>query len=217
VSDCFDTQQSIHSANLKLNVLPGFQLHLDVVTESEESALIDACDGYNLVHVAMRGRRLLRRLRCFGKEFGPNFHSLREAAPIPNELYSLRRRTSELVGYDSRALTQAIVQAYPVGSSVGWHLDAPQLGPVVIGVSLAGEALLRFRSLDAGREGVSVSLPPRSAYVLRDEARSRWLHSLSPARQFRLSITFRAPEAEQRVGEDVCRTSTASEKEAASS
>jgi len=34
-------------------------------------------------------------------------------------------------------------------------------------------------------------LEPRSTYVLRDEARWRWQHAISPTKALRYSITFR--------------------------
>jgi hypothetical protein len=44
-----------------------------------------------------------------------------------------------------------------------------------------------------GEPQVSVELAPRSAYVLRGEARWRWQHSIAPTPGPRWSVTFRTP------------------------
>ena len=51
---------------------------------------------------------------------------------------------------------------------------------------------MRFRRGSTGRWTTwEVDLPPRSAYVLAGEARTKWQHSLPPTRGLRYSITFR--------------------------
>jgi alkylated DNA repair dioxygenase AlkB len=66
---------------------------------------------------------------------------------------------------------------------------------IVAGVSLAAEARMRFRPYpprkDGGRAALSLELEPRSAYVLRNNVRWHWQHSISPTRALRYSITFR--------------------------
>ena len=55
-----------------------------------------------------------------------------------------------------------------------------------------GEAVLRFRQREeTGFRRFSLTLPPRSAYVLSGEVRHQWEHSIAPAGQLRFSITFR--------------------------
>ena len=43
------------------------------------------------------------------------------------------------------SLTAALVTEYAPGAVIGWHRDAPQYGPVVIGVSLASACRMRMR------------------------------------------------------------------------
>jgi alkylated DNA repair dioxygenase AlkB len=63
----------------------------------------------------------------------------------------------------------------------------------VVGVSLGSEAVLRFRRrLPDGRFArASLTLPPRSAYLLKAEAREDWEHRIVPGESLRFSITFR--------------------------
>jgi alkylated DNA repair dioxygenase AlkB len=53
---------------------------------------------------------------------------------------------------------------------------------------------MRFRPFPPKNDRASVlalELAPRSAYILRGDARWRWQHSIPPARALRYSITFR--------------------------
>lgn len=40
-----------------------------------------------------------------------------------------------------------------------------------------------------------IDLAPRSAYIIRDTARWKWQHSISPTKELRYSITFRTLRA----------------------
>jgi alkylated DNA repair dioxygenase AlkB len=70
----------------------------------------------------------------------------------------------------------------------------PRFG-IVVGVSLAAPARMRFRPYPhvkhAKERALVLELEPRSAYVLRAEARWRWQHAISPTKALRYSITFR--------------------------
>jgi alkylated DNA repair dioxygenase AlkB len=65
----------------------------------------------------------------------------------------------------------------------------------VAGISLGSPARMRLRPYPHVRQGnvrsLVLVLEPRSAYVLRNEARWRWQHAISPTRALRYSITFR--------------------------
>jgi hypothetical protein len=184
-----------------MNTPPGFTLQEEILTPSEEASLIELVHGYQLPRVPMRGGYLRRRLLCFGIDFGPGFMTLREAPPIPAEFASIRETAARFVGLPPERLTQAIVQLYPPGASIGWHCDDDALGSVVIGISLQGNAKLRFAlSRTASRdEVVDVAVPPRSIYVMRDAARYRWLHSVAPVKDSRISITFRNASIQERL------------------
>ena len=86
-----------------------------------------------------------------------------------------------------------MVAEYQPSTPLGWHRDVPDF-EVVMGVSLLGRARLRFRPWPPkpnARTTFAVELEPRSAYVMRDEARWHWQHAVSPTKELRYSITFR--------------------------
>ena len=65
---------------------------------------------------------------------------------------------------------------------------------MVLGVSLAGACVMRFRRTAAGgeRRVFEQPLAPRSAYVLAGAARNLWQHSIPSVPEPRYSITFRS-------------------------
>jgi alkylated DNA repair dioxygenase AlkB len=86
------------------------------------------------------------------------------------------------------------VAEYRAGTQLGWHRDVPHFG-VVTGISLASPCRMRLRPYPHVKHGkqraLVLVLESRSAYVLRDEARWRWQHAISPTKALRYSITFR--------------------------
>jgi alkylated DNA repair dioxygenase AlkB len=91
-------------------------------------------------------------------------------------------------------LEHALVARYTPGTPLGWHRDVPDFEDI-IGVSLAAEALMRFRPWpprDPRRADVRrLALAPRSIYLLRGPARWQWQHSVAPVAALRYSVTFR--------------------------
>ena len=89
---------------------------------------------------------------------------------------------------------QALVAEYTPGTPLGWHRDVPDF-ELIVGISLAGTARIRFRPYpwkpERRKEVFALELEPRSAYILRDEARWGWQHSVPPTKELRYSITFR--------------------------
>ena len=98
----------------------------------------------------------------------------------------------KLIDAAPEAFSHALINEYRPGTQLGWHRDVPEFERVV-GVSLAGSCRMRFRPYPA-RKGARVfvlDLEPRSVYVLRDEIRWRWQHSVAPTQALRYSVTFR--------------------------
>jgi alkylated DNA repair dioxygenase AlkB len=87
-----------------------------------------------------------------------------------------------------------LITEYRPGTALGWHRDVPEF-EVVVGISLAAPCRMRFRPYPpkAGRalNGRELCLEPRSAYVMRGDARWRWQHAIPPTPALRYSITFR--------------------------
>jgi alkylated DNA repair dioxygenase AlkB len=88
-------------------------------------------------------------------------------------------------------LQHVLVTEYQPGAAIGWHKDRSVFGDV-IGISLLSACTFRLRKkAGAGWERASIVLEPRSAYLLQNEARSAWEHSIPSVTDLRYSITFR--------------------------
>jgi len=112
---------------------------------------------------------------------------------LPDFLRPLRERVAAWLGVPPGELAQCLVAEYRPGTALGWHRDVPDFERVC-GLSLAASCRMRFRPFPPTKNRKSVlslDLAPRSAYILRGDARWRWQHSIPPTKALRYSITFR--------------------------
>jgi alkylated DNA repair dioxygenase AlkB len=142
-----------------------------------------------------------RRIVSYGSAYDFADNSLAPAPPVPGFLLPLRERLAAWAELDPTGLTDALVAEYAPGTPLGWHRDAPDFEHVV-GVSLASACRMRFRPWPADdgwrARSFALVLAPRSAYVLRGDARWRWQHMIPPAPALRYSITFRTRRSRSR-------------------
>ena len=170
---------------------PGFTYRPDLIDCDEEAALADALGQLDLRAYEMRGYSARRRVAYFGQRYDGPTQELEPGPSIPDFLQPLRRKAADLAGLAPDDLVHALINEYPPGAPIGWHRDRPAFGQVV-GFSLLSPCVLRFRRAHAGGwERRSLTLEPRSAYWLADEARSVWEHSIPPVETLRYSVTFR--------------------------
>jgi alkylated DNA repair dioxygenase AlkB len=88
-------------------------------------------------------------------------------------------------------LQQVLLTEYAPGAGIGWHKDKPMFGEVV-GISLASPCLFRLRRrISTTWERTSLTVEPRSAYLLQGPSRAEWEHSIPALDRLRYSITFR--------------------------
>ena len=172
----------------------GFVFQPDFITVDEERARLEEIARLPLEAAKYKQYTARRRIAYFG--FGYDFTSNRlgEAPPAPEFLAPLRDKVAAWMGVEPAELEQALVTEYRPGTPLGWHRDAPAFGTVA-GVSLGSACRMRFRPYSPAARvkgaGFMLHLEPRSAYVLRDDARWRWQHSVPPTPGLRYSITFR--------------------------
>jgi alkylated DNA repair dioxygenase AlkB len=110
----------------------------------------------------------------------------------------LQAKVAAWLGAGISELNHCLVAEYRPGSALGWHRDVPDF-ELVCGISLGSSCRMRFRPFPPKRDGnatgrkrvLSLDLAPRSAYMLRGDARWRWQHSIPPTKALRYSITFR--------------------------
>lgn len=161
---------------------------------ADEHRLLGDIEKLPLQEALYRKFAAKRRIVSFGAGYDFTSNAPTPAPPLPASLQPLRERAAAWAGLSAAALSQCTVAEYSPGTQLGWHRDVPTFG-IVIGISLAAPARMRFRPYPhvkgARAPSQAIVLEPRSIYVLRDNARWRWQHAISPTRALRYSITFR--------------------------
>jgi len=176
----------------------GWDYQPDFISESEEAELLAVIATLPLHEAIYKGYTARRRVAHFGTAYDFDDNRLLPGPPLPEALEPLRDKAAAWVGEAPEALSSALVAEYRPGVPLGWHRDVPYF-ETVVGISLAGTARMRFRRYPPvspkKADVLSLELAPRSAYVLRAEARWGWQHSVAPTPALRYSITFRTRSA----------------------
>jgi alkylated DNA repair dioxygenase AlkB len=169
----------------------GFRYQADILSAGEEQALAGELAALPFMPFDFQGFLANRRVVSFGFRYDYGSRAVVDAAPFPGFLESLRRTVAAVFGRPADAFRQVLINEYRPGAGIGWHRDKAQFGEVV-GVSLLAPCVLRFRrKSDETWERASLSVEPRSAYLLSGPARSEWEHSIPALDQLRYSITLR--------------------------
>lgn len=96
---------------------------------------------------------------------------------------------------------QVIINEYLPGQGIRPHKDRNYFDNQICGINLGSGCVMKFNKVN-GREVHDVAIPRRSLYVLQDDARYKWNHSIPPRkkdtidgivqhRERRVSITYR--------------------------
>ena len=129
----------------------------------------------------------------YGFDYDFSYHTVHPAPPAPSFLDPVRKRVAAWLAVAFDEIKHVLIAEYSPGTALGWHRDVPNF-ELLCGVSLAASTRMRLRPFPPGKDRKSVlslELAPRSAYILRGDARWRWQHSIPPTRALRYSITFR--------------------------
>jgi alkylated DNA repair dioxygenase AlkB len=162
------------------------------LSAEEEARALEGIRALDLREARYKEYTAKRRVASFGAGYDFDANELTPAPEMAPFLLPLRERVAAWASIPAEDLGYALVAEYRPGTQLGWHRDVPQFESVA-GISLAGTATMRFRRFPprAGARILTLHLEPRSAYVLRNEARWGWQHSIAPTPTLRYSITFR--------------------------
>jgi len=182
-------------ASLFPQVLPqGMTYRAEFIDPDEERALLEHIRASPLREAQYRQYTARRRTVNFGLSYDFTHQKANVAPPIPEFLAPLRARAAQWADVAADDFVQALIAEYAPGTPLGWHRDVPDF-ELIVGISLGGRARIRFRPYpwrpERRKEVFALELEPRSAYILRDEARWGWQHSIPPTKELRYSITFR--------------------------
>lgn len=170
----------------------GFRYQTEILTSNEEQELIAQIQPLPLKEFEFHGYTGKRRVIYFGWRYDFSESRLRSTEEIPAFLLPLRERAAAFAGLAAKDLPQVLVTEYGPGAAIGWHRDKGVFDEVV-GISLLSPCNFRFRrKTGTAWERYSLTIEPRSIYLLRGESRTLWEHSIPGVDTLRYSITFRS-------------------------
>lgn len=172
----------------------GLVIEPEWLGRDEECDLIELIRTLPLANAKYKSYTARRRVVSYGGSFDYDTNRLSPAAPLIDGLHGLRGRVAGWLGVAPDALVHALVAEYAPGTPLGWHRDVPDFEEVV-GISLGGSALMRFRpyppALARRDDTLRLVIAPRSIYRMQGPSRWQWQHSVAPVDALRWSITFR--------------------------
>jgi alkylated DNA repair dioxygenase AlkB len=168
----------------------GFSYWPGFLSNEEEQSLLACIRNLEFRAYDYHGYTARRRIVDYGLTYDFASHVASPTTPIPEFLLPFRERAAYFAEVAPQEFVEAIVTEYSPGSPIGWHRDAPQFG-IVFGISLLSSCRFRFKPYRREGKIVTVSLEPRSAYLMRGAARWQYQHSIPAVKELRFSITFR--------------------------
>lgn len=172
----------------------GLQYQEEFLTAAEEAELLTVLRQLHLSEAHYKEYTARRRTLSYGSTYDFSTNTSMPAAPIARFLDSLRLSVARWAGVDPDDFEQALISEYRPGTLLGWHRDVPQF-ELIVGVSLLGGCRMKFRPYPwrpaRKAEVFALELQPRSAYILKEDARWKWQHCIAPTTEQRYSITFR--------------------------
>jgi alkylated DNA repair protein alkB family protein 8 len=176
--------------------VPGLLLYPDFISTSMEEELIHEIDSQTWVV------DYDRRLQYYGyrNELDTPYDLIRFPVPMP-PLISRLSETLVEQKIVSILPDQVIINEYAPGEGLRPHKDRNYFENQICGINLGSGCIMRYIKI-SGKDVVDVEMPRRSVYVMQDDARYKWHHSVPPRkkdtvdgnvkhRERRLSITYR--------------------------
>jgi alkylated DNA repair dioxygenase AlkB len=169
----------------------GFRYRADLLTAEQEESLARELVALPFKPFDFHGYQANRQVVGFGFRYDYGSRQVVGAPPLPSFLEPLRQKIAEAFARPAEAFEQVLINEYRPGAGIGWHRDKAQFDEVV-GVSLLAPCTFRFRRKKGdGWDRVSLTVEPRSGYLLSGPSRTVWEHSIPPLDRHRYSITFR--------------------------
>ena len=170
----------------------GFVYRAELVSPAEEAGLLEHFRELDFREYEFHGYLGKRRVVSFGLHYDTNVSAVVSTSEIPDFLLALRQKAADFAGIAPSELQQALVSEYTPGAAIGWHRDRPAYRDI-IGVSFSSSCRFRLRRRRGGSwERASLTVEPRSVYLLRGPARTEWQHGIPAAERLRYSVTFRS-------------------------
>ena len=184
--------------DIKPDFPPGFSYKPGFLSPAEEQLLIREIELLELHRMKFHSYTANRKVASFGLDYSFETRQLTKGKEIPNAFQWLIEKVANELHIHQDSIAELLVTEYGTGTVINWHRDAPPFD-IIIGVSLLSDCTFKLRPQEKARqtrsETISFPVERRSLYVMKDEARSQWQHSISPVKSKRYSITLRTLKA----------------------
>lgn len=169
---------------------PELKLAKEIVTAAEEAELIALIERSGLAQSAYDPGNS-RSSTSYGWKYDFRGDTFVPCGPMPEGFGKIAALAAAFAGVAVEDLAECLLNRYDPGAVIQPHFDKP-CWEHVVGISLGSAATMEFRrEVDGEWEYAPLELPPRSMYLLADDTRYVWQHSLPPVPATRWSITFR--------------------------
>jgi alkylated DNA repair dioxygenase AlkB len=172
----------------------GFSYYDNFLTVEEEQRLYKFIQGIELHPMMFQGFEAKRKVASFGYDYSFDRRQLTKGKEIPADLNWLVSKVGNHLSLSADRFAELLITAYPVGSVINWHRDAPPFD-IIAGISLLSDCTFKLRPHDKAKQTrkatISLSVGRRSLYVMSGISREEWQHSTAPVEQVRYSITLR--------------------------
>ncbi|HWV55456.1 alpha-ketoglutarate-dependent dioxygenase AlkB [Pseudorhodoplanes sp.] len=176
----------------------GLRYQPEFVSRDQERILIDRLRDLPLTPFQFGAFEGKRRVASFGWRYDYSRQALETADDIPKWLSPLAAQIAQFAELPTGAVQQVLCTEYEARVGIGWHRDKPHFDRI-FGLSLASACKFRFRrKTGVAWRRFTLEAEPRSLYMMSDESRHIWEHSIPPVETTRYSITFRTMAEDRR-------------------
>jgi alkylated DNA repair dioxygenase AlkB len=173
---------------------PGFIYTPGFITPGEEQELLAIIKTLDLKPMNFLGFEAKRRVASFGYDYSFENRKVTRGKDIPQEFLPLISRVASNAGVDQNSFAELLITGYPPGAVINWHRDAFPF-ELIAGISLLSDCIFRLRPHEKSKQSrqaiLSAPVSRRSLYIIKDDARYLWQHSIAPVKTLRYSITLR--------------------------
>lgn len=180
--------------SLQPDLPAGFIYEPNFITVEEEKLLVELIQTYPLKNMIFQGFEAKRKVLSFGYDYNFGSRKLLNADPIPAEFNFIIKKVATYLSVEQSEFAKLLLTQYETGTVINWHRDSPPY-ELIAGISLASDCTFKLRPYDKARQNraavKSFTVARRSLYIMKNEARYDWEHSITPVKNLRYSITMR--------------------------
>lgn len=166
-------------SGINYNVL-GLSILDNFITEEEESFILS-----HIKECPVRSHKHRNSIKRYGSDLPYRSNMISDVIPEHLDIIGEKVFNSGILKTKPNSIS---INEYFPSQQITPHIDSPSSGDVIVVLSLLSDAIMKFSFKE---KTFSVELKRRSLVVMKNEIRTRWMHSILPVENKRYSIVFR--------------------------